>query len=159
MLDPILISDALEERATAGRFAMSIGSTNVCFDEYLFETMEENGDEPYCLGELDLDSYFVAGAAHAEAPKGISAEQLSKVWKIDLDLAKNTLDVAMQNCKRVKDPSLSRNYSTNDRMLRYKRIAQFFFMDNFFATRRNLENRPKGTPAVRFSYLTKASIS
>ena len=79
MLDPILLSDTLEERATAGRFAMSVGSTNVCFEEYLFDRMEDNGDEPFCLGELDLDSYFVAGAAHAEAPKGISAEQLSKV--------------------------------------------------------------------------------
>ena len=107
---------------------MSVGSTNVCFDEYLFETMGENGDEPFRLGDLDLDSYFIAGAAHAEAPKGILAEQLSKVWKFDLDLAKKTLDVTTQKCKRVKDPSLSRNYSTNDRMLRYKLIAQFFFM-------------------------------
>ena len=65
MLDPIMLSDALEERGTAGRFAMSVGSTNVCFEEYLFDMMEENGDEPFCLVELDLDSYFVAGAAHA----------------------------------------------------------------------------------------------
>ena len=39
-----------------------------------------------------------------------------------------------QKCKRSNDPTLSRNYSTNDRTLRYKRIGQFLFIDTFFAT-------------------------
>ena len=41
-----------------------------------------------------------------------------------------------QMSTRTDDPTLSRNYSTNDRMLRYKRIKDFFFMDTFFATKK-----------------------
>ena len=51
-----------------------------------------------------------------------------------MDFAKITLVVTTQRCKRSDDSTLSRNYSTNDRMLRYKQIGQFFFMDTFFAT-------------------------
>ena len=37
---------------------------------------------------------------------------------------------------RDKTPSLSRNYLTNDRILRYKRIDELFFMDTFFSTKK-----------------------
>ena len=30
---------------------------------------------------------------------------------------------------------MNQNYTTNDRMLRYRRINQYFFMDAFFATK------------------------
>ena len=69
-----------------------------------------------------------------EAPKVISADQLIKFCKIDLDSAKRTLVVTTQRYKRSDDPTLLRNYSTNYRILRYKRIGQFFFMDTFFDT-------------------------
>ena len=55
----------------------------------------------------------------------ISSDQLSKVWKIGLDSAKRTLGVTTQRCKRSDDLTLSRNYSTNDWILRYKRIGKF----------------------------------
>ena len=48
------------------------------------------------------------------------AEHLSKVWRISWDDAKRTIDVTSQNSIRTQDPTLSRNYGTNDRMLRYK---------------------------------------
>ena len=41
-----------------------------------------------------------------------------------------------QNSKRTDNPTLSRNYGTNDRMLQYKRINEYFFMDTFFATKK-----------------------
>jgi hypothetical protein len=44
--------------------------------------------------------------------------------------------VVSQSSKRTDDPKLSRNYGTNDRMLRYKRISEYFFMDTFFATKK-----------------------
>ena len=36
----------------------------------------------------------------------------------------------------MQDPTLSRNYGTNDRMLHYKHIQDYFFMDTFFATKK-----------------------
>ena len=100
--------------------------------KYLFDLSTDYSDNP-TRGELDPDSFF-ASDTHAEAPKGISADQLSKFWKIDLDSSKRNPDVTTQRCKRSDDPTLSRNYSTNDQVLRYKRIGQFLFMDTFFAT-------------------------
>ncbi len=73
-------------------------------------------------------------AAHASRPTGITAEQLSKTWKIDMDAAERTIDITSQHNQRSDNPTLSRNYGTNDRMLRYKRIHEYFFMDTFFAT-------------------------
>jgi hypothetical protein len=75
-------------------------------------------------------------AAHAGRPKGVKAKHLSKIWKIDLEDAERTLGVTTQHSKRTDNPLLARNYSTNDRMLRYKRINEYFFMDTFFATKK-----------------------
>ena len=41
-----------------------------------------------------------------------------------------------QTSVRTQDPMLSRNYGTNDCMLRYKCIQDYFFMDTFFATKK-----------------------
>ena len=86
-------------------------------------------------GEINLDEYFTVGAAHARARKSVDAEHLSKVWRIDLETAKKTLDITSQSCVRTGNPNLTKNYGTNDRMLRYRRIKEFFFMDTFNATR------------------------
>ena len=36
----------------------------------------------------------------------------------------------------LDDPTLSRNYGTNDRMLRYRRINTYFYTNTFFATKK-----------------------
>ena len=41
-----------------------------------------------------------------------------------------------QTSVRTQDPTLSHNYGTNDRMLRYKHIQDYFFMDTFFTTKK-----------------------
>ncbi len=68
--------------------------------------------------------------------KGVDAVLLSKLWRIDLETAERTLGVTSQRVNRTDDPTLSRNYGTNDRMLRYKRLDEYFFMDTFFATKK-----------------------
>jgi len=46
----------------------SIGSTNTVDCEYLFDIADgSDTNEPICIGEIDLDPYFVS-AAHAERP-------------------------------------------------------------------------------------------
>jgi hypothetical protein len=78
----------------------------------------------------------MVSAAHASKSKGIDAEHLSKVWRIDLKAAERTLDITSQNSKQTDNPTLLCNSGTNDRMLRYKRIHEYFFMDTFFATKK-----------------------
>ena len=82
-----------------------------------------------------MNAYF-ACAAHAEKPKGVSVEKLSKIWRIDLETAKKTVKATTQRCGRFEEHMLSRNYSTNDRMLRHKHIKEHFFIDTFFATKK-----------------------
>eukprot|EP00957_Ditylum_brightwellii_P039538 2991352-Ditylum_brightwellii.AAC.1 len=78
----------------------------------------------------------MTSATHAGKPKSIDLTHLSKVWKIIHEQAVNTIDATMQHSQQTDDPKLSSNYGTNDRMLRYKRIDDYFFMDTFFATKK-----------------------
>ena len=41
-----------------------------------------------------------------------------------------------QTSVRTRDPTLSRNYGTNDCMLHYKHIQDYFFVDTFFVTKK-----------------------
>jgi len=163
-LDDQTMCALMEERAERGRFAMNIGSTNAT-SEVFVETVTEDDesddddsevdesiwDERESLGDTrepidyedwefqmdmeDLDAYM-ASAATAGKAKGVDAEHLSKIWRISYDDAKRTIEATSQNSIRTQDPTLSRNYGTNDRMLRYKRINTYFFMDTFFATKK-----------------------
>ena len=79
-----------------------------------------------------MDDIMVS-AAHAGKSKGIYSAHLAKIWQIDHNMAEKTLDIMTQNSQRTDDPKLSRNYGTNDWMLRYKQIHEQFFMNTFFA--------------------------
>jgi hypothetical protein len=68
--------------------------------------------------------------------RSVQAEHLSKVWRIDMETAENTIGITSQNCNRKQTTDLPRNYVTNDKMLRYQRIKEFFFMDTFYATKK-----------------------
>jgi hypothetical protein len=65
-----------------------------------------------------------------------TAEHLSKIWRVDIDTAKRTLDVTTQHRQHVPNPTLAKNYTTNDRMLRFKRIKELFVINTFFATKK-----------------------
>ena len=130
-LDPLNFADALIENATLGHISSAMGSTAPFLGDVLFDKDDLIGNRP--SGEIDENEFFSASSTTASRPKGVSAEKLSKVWKIDLDEAKKTIKVTTQHRKHSDNPNLSRNYSTNDRMLRYRRINRHFFMDTFFA--------------------------
>jgi hypothetical protein len=83
-------------------------------------------------GNIDLDE-IMASAIQGRRHQGVKPEHLSKIWRIDIETAKRTLDATSQTSVRTDDPKIAKNYGTNDRMLRYKRINDYFFMDTFFA--------------------------
>ena len=72
---------------------------------------------------------------HAEQPKGVKPVDLTKLWRIDVDTARRTLEITTQLKQQETDGNLSHNFSTNDRMLRYRRINSHFFTDTFFVTK------------------------
>ena len=93
---------------------------------------------------FDLDSEgaqekveeFFSHASNTSRPRGVTPEHLSKVWLISPEDARRTIDTTTQTSVQTQDPTLSCKYSTNNRMLRYRRIQDYFFMDTFFATKK-----------------------
>ena len=81
-LDPLTFAQDLTDRCTFSKIASSIGL-------------------------MSSDPNYVIGAVHSDQPKGVSAEYLAKIFRIDLTTAKNTLDVTNQRVNRSADPTLS----------------------------------------------------
>ena len=89
------------------------------------------------VGALFEDPTIVeVSAVHTERPKGVKPVDLAKVWRIDVETARHTLDITNQLKQQETDGNLSHNFSTNDRMLRYWRINSHFFTNTFFVTKR-----------------------
>ena len=57
------------------------------------------------------------GATSASKPRGITAETLAKIWRIDYETAARTLKVTTQLNHQGGNESLSRRFGTNDRQL------------------------------------------
>ena len=141
---------ALNMRNEHGQFAMNIGATSIFDPTYQDDddskdtsddddTSLDNSDDDFDPIELDDDTNeilldnFMASTAQAGKTRQVDLKHLSKNWRISHEDAQRTIDVTTQMSIQTDDPTLSRNYSTNDRVLRYKRIKDFFFMDTFFA--------------------------
>eukprot|EP00957_Ditylum_brightwellii_P135713 10349584-Ditylum_brightwellii.AAC.1 len=101
---------------------------------YISSLSEESFDdwEDRLECQLDIDA-IMTSATHARQRSSLSAKLLSKVWRIDPDDAEHTLEVTSQHMGRTDNPSLKKNYTTNDCTLRYKRIKEFFCMGTFYA--------------------------
>ena len=68
----------------------------------------------------------------------VTAEQLAQRLQIPLEMAKKTIQATTQLAVRsVSEPSLTRKFKSNDRMLRYKRLATDTFMDTMFASKKS----------------------
>ena len=152
-LDDALLCNSLRFRSEMGKFKYSIGSTNGMTRQFLVDNNTE-ATEPSTNDDLSVDStdmldefyveaikvniyiyYILVSIAHASRPKGIDASHLSKICRINLDSAKRTLEITYQHRPRNNNPTLSRNFGTNNRMLQYKRIKEHFFMDTLFSAK------------------------
>jgi hypothetical protein len=163
--DPGSLFTLLCKRAEDSHFMMSIGSTTAWTQPHLIpcdvsNTDDSLGDDESSVhstketdqdadalrdylagmdvplqGDINLNAFMIS-ASHAKMKRTIQAEHLSKIWKIDMDTASKTIDITHQNVNRKRSADLLRNYATNDKMLRYTRIKEFFFMDKFYATKK-----------------------
>ena len=134
---------------------MSIGLMNVTNQQYLIDNttpdeylsiqtlpQEENRDNTL-LNKIYVDTMeerlnrdkIMVSVIQVGKHKCVDPNHLAKIWRIDHNVAKKTIDITTQRSVRKYDPKLSRNYSTNDRMLRYKHLKEYFCMDMLFATK------------------------
>ena len=129
------------EKECDRRIAASIGSMNTQASRYISNS-EPDDDEPYddnstCKDDdmsfdlsFDLDSdgaqekveEVFSHVTNASRPCGVTPEHLSKIWRISQEDARRTIDTTTQTSVWTQDPTLSRNYGTNDCMLRYRCI-------------------------------------
>ena len=141
-VSPNLVPEVFAARLAAnrdiGHFGASIGATTAWTNEVLFPEIPEKDLINHEIDALDFDDVFAAGVAatFASKTKGVDPSHLAKVWRIDHATARRTIEVTSQLRKRPALEGLTRNYPTDDRMLRYKRIDDYFFMDTFFATKK-----------------------
>ena len=85
------------------------------------------------LSKTDLDQLFVMYPLTPLTVHSITAGRKTGVWGIYIETARRTLKGTTQ-LRQQDTGSLSRNFSKNDRMLRYKRINCAFFTDTYFVT-------------------------
>ena len=91
---------------------MAVGSTFV------------NPQDPDCT-IFYASEYFTdvfASVTHAENPKVVSANLLSKIWRIDSENEKRTIKTTAHLNRHDSNSNLSWDFGTNDWMLRYKCI-------------------------------------
>ena len=82
--------------------------------------------------EIDFDN-ITASAAHDKYWKSISAEHLSKVWRINMELSQKKLNVTDQRGVRTDNTKITKHFVTCDRMLIYNCIRNVLFTGTFFA--------------------------
>ena len=149
VLDPVLFAKAVHNEAAISKFKMSIGSTSALppdevddlwYDEPLTFQVDLN-DLKSSLIDFEEQMGKSNVAAVGTSSRGVSPEHLSKLWGIDVETARKTIDITSQHCKHDHPDHLRRQYSMNDRMLRYKRINTHFFMDTFFVTGKAISQR------------------
>ena len=143
VLCPYRFASMVEAWTNLGSDAINIGATNCYNGDYLDnnddelpitsdmvqDTIDRFGDED------DMNTFF-SSCVHGGPEVGVDARHLSKVWWISYEDTKRTIDATTQYGTHTPNPVMNQNYTTNDRMLRYKRITQYFFMDTFFATKK-----------------------
>ena len=137
--------NTLNMRAEISKVSASIGSCNISnepcplFDMSKPSISKWDAIEETLKQALDPEEirYVEAKVASIQASRsrGVSKELLSKLWMIPVHLAEGAIEKNTQLCRQSQDNSMSRQYTTNDRMLRYKRLQSVFYTDTMFASK------------------------
>lgn len=130
-IDKDINHDDVSDSSDTGN--LSDDTTNNDMPDEQIDQLRDDVVEAINVGAIDIDEEM---AAIASSSRGVSSDHLAKLWRISVEEAKDNLKVTTQNKVHSKDPKLAKNYGTNDRMLRYKHIKEYFFMDTFLATKK-----------------------
>ena len=132
---------ALNQRTEVSKMMASIGSVTMddspcpLFTDPILGQMEDLEESLHSLLGDQMVNKVKANlsAVRATQGDGVKNDRLSKLWVVTESEAQHAIDHSTQLCKHHADNGLSRQFSTNDRMLRYKRIKSVFFTDTLFA--------------------------
>ena len=122
--DPEIFCKMINEQVATSKFSAAEGST--------MANPQDPDREILYATEQEMRGF--ASATHTEKQKGVSPELLEKILRIDNSTAKRTIHTTNQLNRQEANSKLSRNFVTNDRMLRYRRIKSYLFTEHFFVT-------------------------
>ena len=115
--------ESLEIKTAYGIAAGSM-SADVTGDDLFYDSLEAS-----------INAAAATFSTLASNPKGVSADQLSKIWRISQEEAELTLQQTTQLGRFSADNTLAREVGTSDRALRYKRfIDTVFYTDTLHVT-------------------------
>ena len=128
-----LISSICEETFRS-KLRMSIGA---------LKSLNFANETDILFRESSMNNIFYPkiGSLLASRPTTISAEHLSKIWQIKPEVASKAIAQNSHLYRQGMDTELSKRLSTNDRMLRSRRIRSNFFTDTFFLTSKGISSR------------------
>ncbi|EJK62678.1 hypothetical protein THAOC_16700 [Thalassiosira oceanica] len=130
--DDDCLSEAIQTNLQNNQFKIAIGASSACnLDDELFEK----------IGEGIADAGYILSSVGAGTSRGVTAEHLAKVWQIRPQDAERTLKQTTQLNNQSTNSSLSRQFGTNDRMLRYNRLHSVFFTDTMKVSERATSTR------------------
>lgn len=129
--NPERFADRIAQRVRDAKIAMALGSMTVSEEDELFAAVAKSISE----------TSATLAALQAGNLRGVSAEHLSKIWRLPHDLAERTLGCTSQLIRQDANSKLSRNFVTNDRQARYRRLDSVFFSDTFFVTSKAKSSR------------------
>ena len=137
-LDISSFAAELDHQLAVSSFGIDVGAVVAHTDEYL---LPEVSNWYFPTEQAFNNGDYNVAALNAYAHRGVKPEHLAKVWKIPLEAARRTVDVTSQRYVRPQGNQLTRNYSTGDRALRYRRVRELFFTDTFFAGKKLRSSR------------------
>lgn len=126
-LDEDQLADALEELDVKTAYGIAAGSAVELgeLDDLFVENIQTKISEA-----AGVFSSLSAGESH-----GVTAEKLAKIWRISEDDAQRTIETTTQLGKYSANTKLTRELTTSDRALRYKRFVDcVFFTDTLQVT-------------------------
>ena len=122
------VSSALLEKTIRNKFLTSMEVGSICPSQDTCNLFLPNHlDEEYFQSNIS--------ALNVEGRAGTNAKSLAKCWTINEADAQLVIEHSTQLNRKSSDGLLSRHFSTNDRMLRYRRINSTFFTDTMFVTK------------------------
>jgi len=98
-------------------------------------------DCPQMSSSLGEQIHCVDGVSSTKRGIKVDERLMAKKLNIPLEMARKTILVTTHYATGSgSNPSLTRKYKTNDKMLRYKRLNMVTFMDTMFATSKSMKS-------------------
>ena len=139
----------IEAQTNLGSDAINIGATNCYNGDYLDDgddaveedeipmTIDTFWDAMNGLGSEEDTHAFFTFSIQGGPEVRVDARHLSKVWWISYEDAKRTINATTQHGMHNTNQVMNPKYTTNDWMLQYRESPNIFFMDTFFATKKD----------------------